>query len=186
MPRLFVAIPLPDDVRDRLAMLTGGVPGARWVAAENYHITLRFLGDVAAGDIDDIVGALSRVSVDAFTVDLAGIGFFGSPRKPRTLWVGAAPTTDEAARLRHLHDKVDRALVGTGMAPDERKFTPHVTLAYLKNPNRDRVGRWLQEHGLLRAGPVPVDGFALYESRTGGDGSVYIELARFDLDSITA
>jgi 2'-5' RNA ligase len=182
MLRLFVAIPPPEAVRDRLVGLQGGVPGARWVDVDNLHLTLRFLGEVddpAAADLD---AALSRIRAPAFDMALAGVDLFGSQRKPATLWAGV----DAPPALGHLRDKVDRAAVAAGFDPDSRKFKPHVTLARLKDAPRERLGRWLAENGLFRTEPFRVTEFALFRSDLRADGPVYSELAVYPLDDAGA
>jgi 2'-5' RNA ligase len=178
MLRLFVAIPPPEAIRDRLLDLEGGVPGARWVEADNLHLTLRFLGEVDEPMAADLDAELARLRAPAFEMALAGVDCFGSPKKPATLWAGV----DAPPALGHLRDKVDRAAVAAGFAPERRKFKPHVTLARLKDAPRERLGRWLAENGLFRTPPFTVDRFALYRSDLRADGPVYTELAVYPLE----
>lgn len=177
MVRLFVAVPLEADVRMRLAMLAGGIPGARWVPAENMHLTLRFIGDVEEARLEELDLALGWVEAPSFEISLEGVGQFATGRKPRAVWVGVP----RSEALLHLQAKVDSALVRVGVGPEERKFKPHVTLARLKDAPSQRVGRFLETHGLFRAGPVRVDRFVLYESHTGRDGPVYHPLRAYPL-----
>lgn len=177
MLRLFVAIAPPDPVRDRLAGLQGGVPGARWVDRENLHLTLRFVGEVDDHRARDLDAELSRIRTPAFDMALAGVDFFGTERKPVSLWAGV----DAPPALTRLRDKVDRAAVAAGFQPDGRKFKPHVTLARLKQAPRERLGRWLGDHGLFRTEPFRVDGFSLYRSDLTDNGPIYDELASYGL-----
>jgi len=177
MLRLFVALDLPESERERLAGLAGGVPGARWVAPENLHLTLRFVGEVDGDRAGDLDAALSRIAAPAFALSVVGVGCFEAQRRPQTLWAGVEPNPV----LDRLRDKVDRAAVAAGFDPDDRKFRPHVTLARLKQAPRERVARWLAHHGLLRIGPVPVDRFVLYRSDLTADGPVYEALADYPL-----
>jgi len=177
MLRLFVALDLPEPVRDRLAGLQGGVPGARWVAPETMHLTLRFVGEVDDPTARDLDAALSRVDAPAFELSIVGVDCFEAQRKPQTLWAGV----EAGPALAHLRDKVDRAAVAAGLGPDDRKFRPHVTLGRLKQAPRERVARWLAENGLLRLGPVAIDRFALYSSHLTADGPIYEELADYPL-----
>ena len=159
MLRLFVAFPLPDGVIARLAMLCSGVPGARWVEPANMHVTLRFIGEVddtAAANIDH---ALSGIDAPAFTTALAGINTFGKDHKAHTLWVGVQPS----AALTHLHAKVESAIVRSGQPHEQRKFTPHVTLARMTRPEMGRLQNYIEGNGLFSAGPFSVDRFSLYE-----------------------
>jgi len=178
MIRLFVAIALPAAVRARLAGLAGGVPGARWVAPEAMHVTLRFIGEVPDGDLPDLVAALAHVRVPAFALTLAGIGHFGTVRKARALWAGVAPNP----ALDRLHAAVVAALDRAGVAPVARKYTPHVTLARLKQSPAARLGAFVAAHNLLRVGPVPVDDFSLFSSHLSHDGARHRVEATFPLE----
>ena len=161
MIRLFAALPLPDDVRTRLAALCIGIDGARWVAAENLHITLRFIGDVQEDRGEDIVAALGGIRFEPFAVTLSGAGHFGTAAKAHSIWVGVEPTAGIAA----LHEKIDRALIRAGCPPEGRKFRPHVTLARLGRARSHHVRRWLEANGAYFALPFVAGSFVLYESR---------------------
>ncbi len=178
MIRLFVAIELPEDVRERLAALAAGVRGARWVRPENLHLTLRFIGEVDEGRLADIYAALARIADPAFELAIDGIGHFGSKREARVLWAGA----ESNERLVRLHDKVESALVRAGLAPEERKFSPHVTLARLKRASTPRVRDFMAAHGLFRAGPFPVDAFQLFSSFLSKSGAIHKVEAEYRLD----
>ena len=179
MIRLFVGLELPEDMRQRLAgvALAGGVPGARWVAPESYHLTVRFIGEVDEGRFDDIDAALSRVQTTAFDLTLEGVSTFGKESAPHTLWVGVQ--RNEA--LASLHGKVDRALVSIGFEPESRKYSPHVTLARLKEASFPRLGAFVAEHALFRAGPAPIDRFVLFSSFLSRSGAIYEPEARYPL-----
>ncbi len=176
--RLFVALSLPDEVRARLAVLANGLPGARWVAPNNLHLSLRFLGELDGAEAADVDAALSRVQAPAFDMTLSGIGHFGEGRNLRALWVGVAPNP----ALMHLHDKVEKALVRTGLAPEGRKFKPHVTLARFKRNPGARLRDYLVDHGLLRLGPIPVRDFRLYSSFLSSQGALYRVEASYPLE----
>ncbi|NYZ13034.1 RNA 2',3'-cyclic phosphodiesterase [Azospirillum sp. RWY-5-1] len=178
MLRLFVALDFPDDIRRRLAGLGGGVPGARWTEEENLHLTLRFIGEVPDDMAGDIDAALAGVTAPAFDLTLDGVGVFGAGRASRVLWAGV----ERSEPLIHLQSKIESALVRAGLAPEERKFTPHVTLARLKDAPQDRIGRFIAERGLFRAGPFPIDQFTLYRSHLGRTGPVYEAVAEYRLD----
>ncbi len=175
--RLFVAIPVPENIRLLLGMLEGGIPGARWIEHGSYHLTLRFLGELDRPAAEDVDAALAEIVAPAFDVQLSGVGQFNTGGKPRTLWAGVEPQPD----LLHLARKVDRAVVWADLPPDDRNFTPHITIARLKNTPMERVMRYTQEHALFRAPPFHVDRFVLFESRQGKDHPVYEELVSYDL-----
>ncbi len=177
MLRLFVALDFPEEIRRRLAGLGGGVPGARWTEVENLHLTLRFIGEVPGDQAAGIDAALAEVTAPAFDLVLDGVGVFGSGRHARVLWAGV----ERGEGLAHLQAKVESALVRCGLPAEERRFTPHVTLARLRDAPKDRVGRFIEERGLFRAGPVRMDHFTLYRSHPGKGGAVYEPLRSYPL-----
>ena len=179
MLRLFVALDLTEEIRRRLAGLAGGVPGARWTEPENLHLTLRFIGEVPEDQAMDIDAALAEVRAPAFPLILDGVGVFGSARRARVLWAGV----ERSEALAHLQAKVESALVRCGLPADERKFSPHITQPRLKDAPADRIGRFLSDRGLFRAGPMPVEHVTLYRSHLGNGGAVYEALREYPLDT---
>lgn len=181
MYRLFVGLALPEALSEPLARLCHDLPCARWVDPENFHLTLRFIGEVdrhTAADIDD---ALQRITSPVFEMSLAGLGVFGHGRKTRALWARATHGLRGSSDLTHLHNKVQSAVVRAGQPPEPRKFKPHVTLARFRDVQPDRIQSFVEHNGLFRAGPVTVDRFVLFESHMGKGGSVYEELADYPL-----
>lgn len=177
MIRLFVGLPLPEDVRLGLAGLCGGVPGAKWVEDENFHVTLRFIGEVSEGAAEDIHHALMTVRAPRFEIVLAGVGHFETAGQVRALWVGI----EKSPALAALRQRVESALVRGGLEPEGRRFSPHVTLARLKDAPLARASSFLAHHNLFRAGPVPVDHFTLYSSFLKSDGPLYHAEAEYPL-----
>lgn len=173
MLRLFVGIALPPELKLRLSLLCAGVPGARWVDAGNLHLTLRFIGEVDEGLASDIDAALAQVRARRFELALAGVGQFGM----RMLWAGVA--RNEA--LLHLHDKIESALVRLGLAPEARRYAPHVSLARLKGTSEPRLQAYLAEHALFRAAPFAVDHFSLVASYLTKSGAIYEDQADYPL-----
>ncbi|MGF1640408.1 MAG: RNA 2',3'-cyclic phosphodiesterase [Rhodospirillales bacterium] len=177
MFRLFVGIAFPEDVRTALAGLCAGLPGAKWVAAENLHLSLRFIGEVGAADADDIHHALARLAAQPFALTIAGVGCFETGRRVHTLWAGI----DKEPRLLHLQEKVESAVVRTGFEPERRKFKPHVTLARFRNGTQGRLGVYVETHNRFKTGPFAVDHFTLFRSHLGGAGPHYETLAEYPL-----
>ena len=173
MLRLFVGVDLPPELKLRLSLLASGLPGAKWVDAGNYHLSLRFIGEVDEGMAADIDAALLQVRAPRFDVTLATIGHFGL----RTLWVGV----ERNPALQHLHEKVESALGRMGLAPEERRYTPHVTLARLKGTTEGRLQGYLGEHALFRAPSFPVDHFSLVASYLTKSGAIYEDQADYRL-----
>jgi 2'-5' RNA ligase len=167
--RLFVGLDLPDLLRSRLAALAGGVPGARWVPAENYHVTLRFIGEVPAHQAEEIDHALAALRARGFPLVLAGVGTFSRAGRETTLWVGV----ERSPQLDHLQSKIETACQRAGLQPERRRFAPHVTLARLDNAAPSKLAAFVQRHNLFRAEPVPVEHFTLFSSRLGKEASVY-------------
>ena len=166
--RLFVALPIPDPVAQQLLLLQGGVPGARWQAREQLHLTLRFIGEVDGRDARALDDALAGIDAPAFALQFHGVGQFGN-KQPHTLWAGARKNE----LLEHLARKVDTAIRRVGQPQDAHKFTPHVTLARLRHPDLDKVLQWLTDHALATSSEFPVDAFCLYSSKLTSDGSIY-------------
>jgi len=174
--RLFVGIGFPPELKLRLSLLCSGVQGARWVDPGNFHLTLRFIGEIGGDVAADIDEGLARLRARRFTLQLAGTGIFGGD-KPRSLWVGV----ERCAELVALRDKVEQTLIRVGLMPEPRKFSPHVTLARLHNPALDELGGFLAAHAQFRADPVPVEGFSLIASLQTKAGSVYEDQAEYRL-----
>jgi RNA 2',3'-cyclic 3'-phosphodiesterase len=177
MLRLFVALELPDEVKQRVAPLAGGLPDARWVARENLHITLRFIGEVDEDTAEDVGAALGTVHSQPVEIALAGVGCWESKGRVRQVW-SKVKAGDE---LGLLQSRVESSLKRVGLDPDGRKFTPHVTVARLKGVPSRIVAPYLEYHGSFRAGPFTADHFTLFQSRMGHGGSHYEALARYEL-----
>ena len=128
MPRLFTALEIPRDATLSLSLLRGGLPGARWIDTENYHITLRFIGDVEGHVADEVAIALDRVRRSTCNVTLSGVGSFGS-KKPHSVYASVAPSSELLA----LQAEIEGICQMLGLPADPRKFVPHVTLARLRN-----------------------------------------------------
>ena len=169
MIRLFVALGLPDELRDELSAMCGGIPGARWVPEENYHLTLRFIGEVPNWQAQEADEALSGIRAPGFELTLRGLGTFGKNGRIASLWAGVEKTEP----LLFLQSKVETALQRIGLEPERRRFAPHVTLARTERAAPDKTVAFVQAHNLFRAAPVPVEGFALYSSRLGKEQAVY-------------
>lgn len=169
MIRLFAGIELPDDVRHKLGGLACGLPGAKWVPVENLHVTLRFIGDIDEGKARDIDAALGGVRAAAFDLALKEIGFFGPARAPRVLWAGV----ERGAALNGLHAKVEKAVVEAGIAPEGRKFKPHITLARFRERPPSRLGDYISGNGMFHAGPFAVERFTLFSSQLKPGGALH-------------
>jgi 2'-5' RNA ligase len=179
--RLFVALDLPWPLRQRLALLSTGIPGARWVPPENFHLTLRFIGEVPPHRAEDIDLALAALRGRGFSLTFAGLGVFtrSGPRGERgtTLWVGV----ERNPQLEHLQGKVETALQRAGLEPERRRFAPHVTLARLDAVPEAKLAAFVQAHNLFRSDPVPIGHFTLFSSLLGKEQSVYTAEVEYPL-----
>ncbi len=176
MPRLFTALEVPRNAAMSLSLLRGGLPGARWIDVENYHITLRFIGDVDGRTADEIVNRLDRIDREEFQISLTGIGSFGS-KKPHSVWAGVSPS----AELTALQGEIERICQRIGLPPDPRKFTPHVTLARLRSARVEDVVHYLAGRGNFHTLPFNVGRFVLMSSKESVGGGPYLTEEVFPL-----
>ena len=177
MIRLFTALEIPQKIRQRLSLMGGGIPGARWVVTDAMHITLRFIGEVDRPMARDIDSALSDLQGPPISLRLAGIDQFGDKKKPRSLWMGVVA----GAELFDLQKRMETKLTRIGLKPDGRNFTPHVTLARLKNSPIDRVAAFMANNNLITTENFTVDHFTLFSSHPAPEGSLYIEEESYPL-----
>ncbi len=174
MHRLFVAIRPPEAVRDALIDAMADSPELGWVAEDNLHLTLRFIGEVERPLGDDIALALSRLRFDPFELRVADVGIF-ERRNGGALWTGVQPRDPVAA----LAAKVERACVGAGLEPERRAFHPHITLARFKRDAAAAARAFLERNRALATPPFAVANFILYESHLSRHGAHYEEVAEF-------
>jgi RNA 2',3'-cyclic 3'-phosphodiesterase len=181
MPRLFTALEIPHDAALSLSLLRGGLPGARWIDAENYHITLRFIGDVEGHVADEFANALDRVRRAPFHLELTGVGQFGG-KKPHSIWAGVSPKPE----LVQLQAEIERICQRLRLPADPRKFVPHVTLARLRNADVADVALYLAGRGNFSTMPFRVGRFVLMSSRDSVGGGPYVIEEAWPLDALPA
>lgn len=183
MHRLFVALDMPPAVNDSLIGLCQGVSGAKWADSAPFHLTLRFIGDVDDGLLQDIQYALAGIEAPAFDLALKGVGYF-PPRGPaKVLWAGL----EDAPLLLHLRGQVAATLEALGLEPERRKFAAHITLARFKRgPATARVGEFLASHALFRTAPFAVTQFHLYSSRLRPNSALHRIEASYPLRDAAA
>jgi 2'-5' RNA ligase len=168
MPRLFTALELPESSRLYLSMLRGEISGARWTAAENLHLTLRFFGDVDDRIADELADQLDRVSAPPVEIAIAGTGTFGG--QSETIIYAAVKDSPALHSLQKSHERIARL---SGLDPPAHAFKPHVTLARVRSPRQSMIGRFLADTGGLRLPPFIADRFVLLSSRPGRGGGPY-------------
>ena len=176
MPRLFTGLEIPDDIRESLSMLRGGLPGARWIDAENYHLTLRFIGDVDDVVAREVVYMLGKIRRGGFELRIDGVSSFGG-RKPRAV-VATVASSPQVMELQAEHERLMQRI---GIEPEGRKFTPHVTLARLRDTSSQDVAEYLSTRGGFRSAPFQVSNFVLFSSRASVGGGPYVVEADYPL-----
>lgn len=176
MPRLFTGLEIPPALGESLSLLRGGLPGARWIDPENYHLTLRFIGDIDDDIAQEIAWLLGKVRRGGFELRLDGLSSFGG-RKPRAIVATVAPSP-AVMELQAEHERLMRRV---GLEPEGRKYTPHVTLARLRDSSSHEVAEYLSARGLFRSPLFAVSRFVLFSSRASIGGGPYLVEAAYPL-----
>ncbi|MEI8144889.1 MAG: RNA 2',3'-cyclic phosphodiesterase [Alphaproteobacteria bacterium] len=170
MPRLFTGLEIPAVMAEELASLSGGLFGARWCDPEDFHITLRFIGDVDDRTAHDIADLLHAVRRRAFEVKLTGLGCFGGD-KPRSVFIDVAPSQP----MLELQAEIERIMRRVGLPPEPRKFKPHVTLGRLGREVTARsVADWIAIRGLFMSRSFYAPSFVLFSSKESVGGGPYL------------
>ncbi len=170
MPRLFVALDLPSEIKMSLEPLAGGLGDVRWTGADQQHLTLRFIGEVDNGTAHDVADALALVPGMPFELQLKGIGHFPPRGEPRIIWAGIAKNRE----LKGLKKRIDKVLKQAGLPADPQNYSPHVTLARMRRPpNQAELAAYLMRHSLYESAPFAVSGFYLYSSWLQPEGPTY-------------
>ena len=169
MPRLFIAVDMPETIKNNLSLMAFGIPGAKWVAPEQLHLTVRFIGEVDGGLFRDIKEILGEIHFASFSLQLKGVGYFPPRGAPRVLWVGL----EKSEPLQLLRKKIDTALLRVRIEPEGRKFSPHITLARLKNSPVNKIANFLSGNGLFSQEPFQVEDFKLYSSVLSPKGAYH-------------
>ena len=179
MPRLFVALSVPDEIAEELSALQSGVPDARWSPAENLHVTLCFAGEVQGGTMRDFEEELADIAGPPFSVAIAGVDQFSNGKQPRAL----VAMVERSERLDWLQQKVTTVARNCGIEVDRRKYRPHVTLARFPagGETGHHIAQFMASHGTFRLEPWVAEHFSLFSSRTGRGGPIYTAEATYDL-----
>jgi len=136
MPRLFVAIDMPEDLRGKICELRRNLPGVRWTNREQIHMTLSFIGDSDDEHFEEIRASLSEIIFNPLQLEMTSSGFFPNERRPSVFWLGCM----ENPALSKLKNDIDDILEMNGVQRDKRRFTPHITIARLKDiPSKEIV-----------------------------------------------
>jgi 2'-5' RNA ligase len=183
--RCFIAIGLPDEVKDGLSHLqaqlkTGDQPGVKWVDPYGIHLTLKFLGNVAVDRIEPITGAMDEASqgIPPFRLKVEGLGVFPSLSRVQVVWVGVSGEVDKLAQLQ---ERLESNLAGLDFAPEKRRFTPHLTLARLRDraslDERQRFGQLIAGTKFEPAYSFQVEAISLMRSQLTREGAIYSRLS---------
>ena len=177
MPRLFVAVDIPERIKDDIIATYSAMPGARWIDEPNLHLTLKFIGDVPGDIAERTASVLREVTGSPFSMCASKAGFFPPRKEPRILWVGLT----ESEELLRLQARVERTLTAIGIEPEERKFHPHITVARLSGTPAGRVADYVTRHSLFLTEPFPVDAFHLYTSYLRREGAIHEKVKSYEL-----
>ncbi len=177
--QLFVAVPVPEFVRQRLAELEREMPGLNWVRAANIHLTLKFIGETDSEQVDPVRESLRAIKVRRFLLGVSGLGVFPRRGRPAVLWAGLGSAHPH---LFQLHKRVNDVLYGCGIEPDRRVFRPHVTLARCKGVAPAAVLNLMKKCGALETAPFRVEQFGIYSSEPGSRGPLYRCLESYCLE----
>lgn len=177
MYRLFTAVDLSEEVKDSVCRICSGIPGGKWVEAAQLHLTMRFIGNADLSLFERIREGLAGVEAKPFELSLRGVGRFPPMRNPKVLWVGVE-TSETLVCLQHL---VEQVLVKCGLAPEERKFFPHITIARLKDMPLSPVATFLVKNRFFSTPSFPVTEFHLYSSTLTLHGAIHHREATYPL-----
>lgn len=180
MPRLFIALPMPEEAIAALEPLCVGLPDVHWTPADDFHLTLRFIGEVDHPTFYEIGQLLADVAAPPFELRLAGLGVFPPRGLPHTLWAGV----EDGQALMGLRRRIERVLKEAGVPPEKRNFVPHVTLGRLAGALPEpRFAAWLARRALFRSSAFPVSAFGLYSSQLRPEGALHLLEASYDFVS---
>jgi 2'-5' RNA ligase len=179
MPRLFVAIDLPDDIKVQIEELCAfGMPGVKWVDSKQYHLSLGFIGEVDFDQQDSISTALAKIKNKAFDLSLGGMGLFPNTKSPRVIWVGVKKSEE----LLKLQKKVEFQLSQIGISKEHKKFRPHITIGRVKSNKIKRIGDYIAHYDMFRTGSFDIQGFSLFQSKLTPSGAIYSKVSTYQLD----
>lgn len=169
MPRLFIAIDLPEDLRGNICGLRRNLPGVRWTEKDQIHLTLRFIGDADEENFRRISEGLYSVRFNPFSIEMNSSGFFPSVRRPSVFWLGCAANPE----LSRLKNDMDEVLELNGLPRETRGFAPHVTIARLKDIDQKETAKLEGIYNGFMPRTFRVDEFILYSSVLTAKGAIH-------------
>jgi len=187
--RSFIAIELPDEVKTALAQLqallkTGKQPPVKWVDPYSVHLTLKFLGNIAADKTGEITEAIEKAAqgVSPFQLEVKDLGVFPNFRRVRVVWVGIS---GEVAQLSQLQQRIESNLSPLGFASESRPFTPHLTLARVREQaspaEQQSFGQLIASTRFEAAYGFRVDSINLMRSQLTSEGAIYRQISSVKL-----
>lgn len=175
--RLFVAVDLPDNVKKQVENLCSGLRGVRWVKPEQMHLTMRFIGEVNNEQYQRIKTALGQIQFSPFELGLHGVGQFSLKKTPRVIWVGLT----ESPALADLARQVEKTVVALGFPPEDKPFSPHITLARIKlPPSINDLEHFYSKNAAFQTETFSINEFILYSSTLTPAGSIYKKEAVYE------
>jgi 2'-5' RNA ligase len=182
--RAFIAIELPGELKRALTALqerlrSGQTPAARWVDSEGIHLTLKFLGNIDAGKVGEVSAALEEAArgIPSFQLEAAGLGVFPNIKRTQVVWVGIKGQTD---RLDHLQHRIEDSLASLGFPREGRRFTPHLTLARVRDRatpgEREALGQLISAASFGGGHTIDVGSVQLMRSQLSREGAIYSRL----------
>lgn len=169
MKRLFVAIDPPDDVKQQLENVQEPFNGLRWQNSDNYHLTLKFIGDTPVDQQQRIEETIADITADSFNLTINGLGYFPPNRHPRVIWAGV----EEIPELMQLQTTIEERLADLGIEKENRDYHPHITIGKNKEVQRHKVEEFIDRHGDFKIPGIPVSEFILYSSELTSEGAVH-------------
>jgi len=179
MTRLFVAVTMPEVVKQALLAIREDLRGFHWVEAANLHLTLKFIGDVDSELQEEIARVLSQVATEPFILPVETVGAFPSRGRPFVVWAGLGSAHP---RLFGLQKEIEDRLFGIGIEPEKHRYVPHITLARCKEASEESVRQFVKRHRDFSAPPFRVEGFRLFSSILRQGSSVYTEEDGWDFN----
>jgi len=187
--RSFIAIELPDEVKLGLVKLQaqlklGKQPAVKWVDPNSIHLTLKFLGNVPVDKIGDITGVIEKAAqeISPFHLEVKDLGVFPNLRRVQVVWVGISGQVD---RLCQLQQRIESNLAPLGFAPESRPFTPHLTLARVRDraslDERQRFGQLIANTKFETAFTLEVEAISLMRSQLTREGAIYSRISSVKL-----
>ena len=187
--RSFIAIELPDAVKTALTQLqsrlkSGKSLPVKWVNPYSIHLTLKFLGNVELDRIGDITGAIEAAAqgISPFHLYVKGLGVFPSLKRVQVAWVGLG---GEIEQLRRLQQRIESNLIPLGFTPESRSFTPHLTLARLRDHaspgERQDFGQLIADTRFETVYDFGVDSVNLMKSQLTREGAIYSRISSIEL-----